>query len=80
MPGTKVRRSGVGDFVSLTVTLSRPQLEILDNLVACLRVGRQEVLKRALFILDASHLMITAPEDAKICVGVVVPGQPSLPV
>ncbi len=80
MPRTKVRRSGGGEFVSLTVTLSRTQLEILDGLVACLGVGRQEVLKRGLFILDAAHLIGGAPEDAKICVGVVFPGQSSLPV
>jgi hypothetical protein len=80
MPRTKVRRSAAGEFVSFTLTLSRTQAEILDNLVACLRVGRQEVLKRGLFILDTTHLIMSAPEDAKICVGVVVPGQPSLPV
>jgi hypothetical protein len=80
MPRTRVRRRQAGEFVSLTLTLSRSQVEILDGLVACLRVGRQEVLQRGLFILDAAHLINSAPEDAKICVGVVVPGQPSLPV
>lgn len=61
------------DFHSMTLLLHHEEMQTLDALSRLLRVPREDVLKRGLFLMDVAHTIQDAPGDADIQVSVHCP-------
>jgi hypothetical protein len=57
--------------------MERGEVERLDDLVECLNVSRLDVLLRGLWLLDVSHLLVAAPSDTTIAIGLMKPPRAS---
>ncbi len=55
---------------SLTLILEPDELRVLDSVASGLELDRKDALMRGLFLLDTAGLLMFAPSDATIAVGI----------